>query len=370
MTQFKDKSAKRGAAAGATRRAVHLPGPAGRRHPALPGRPGAGRRGPAPAPRAHPRPRPAVQPPLRRRPSRLPEPYILKATAKITDLQDADSEDEQEPRRRPGCIELLDDPPGDARRRSAPRSPTPGARSRFDAEDKPGVTNLLTIHTALTGPRASPSSRSSTPAAGYGDLKKDLAEVVVDFVTPFRERTAGAARRPGRARRGARRAAPSGPARSPRRTLADVYERVGFLAPAARAMNDDTFVPAAAAPLPERTVLGIVVPIPEPWAQLLVDWRSKVGDPQASLVPPHVTLLPPTEVAVADRAGDQRAPRRGRPLPPAVRDAPAGTGTFRPVSPVVFVAVARGHRQLRAARHRRPPRAAGARRWPSRTTRT
>ena len=48
-------------------------------------------------------------------------------------------------------------------------------------------------------------------------------------------------------------------------------------------------------------MLGIVVPVPEPWAQLLVDWRSKVGDPQASLVPPHVTLLPPTEVAVADR---------------------------------------------------------------------
>ena len=65
-------------------------------------------------------------------------------------------------------------------------------------------------------------------------------------------------------------------------------------------MNDDTFVPRRSAP-PETTVLGIVVPIPEPWAQLLVDWRAKVGDPQASLVPPHVTLLPPTEVLVAER---------------------------------------------------------------------
>ena len=48
------------------RRPVHLPDPAGRGHPALPGRPGAGRRGPAPAPGADPRPRAAVQHPLRR----------------------------------------------------------------------------------------------------------------------------------------------------------------------------------------------------------------------------------------------------------------------------------------------------------------
>ena len=45
---------------------VHLPRPPGRRHPALPGQPGAGRRGPAPAPRADPRPRRPVQPPVRR----------------------------------------------------------------------------------------------------------------------------------------------------------------------------------------------------------------------------------------------------------------------------------------------------------------
>ena len=65
-------------------------------------------------------------------------------------------------------------------------------------------------------------------------------------------------------------------------------------------MNDDTFVPRRSTP-PQSAVIGVVVALPEPWSQLLVDWRSKVGDPQASLVPPHVTLLPPTEVAVADR---------------------------------------------------------------------
>ena len=107
-------------------------------------------------------------------------------------------------------------------------------------------------------------------------------------------------------------------------------------------MNDDTFVPRSSRRLPETTVLGIVVPIPEPWAQLLVDWRSKVGDPQASLVPPHVTLLPPTEVAVADRAAiSAHLAEVARCHPPFDMHL-SGTGTFPPVSDVVFVAVARG----------------------------
>ena len=106
-------------------------------------------------------------------------------------------------------------------------------------------------------------------------------------------------------------------------------------------MNDDTFVPRRSSP-PEAAVLGIVVPIPEPWSQLLVDWRAKVGDPQASMVPPHVTLLPPTEVAVADR------PAIGAHLAEVARCHPpftmhlSGTGTFAPVAEVVFVTVARG----------------------------
>jgi 2'-5' RNA ligase len=106
-------------------------------------------------------------------------------------------------------------------------------------------------------------------------------------------------------------------------------------------MNDDTFVPRSRA-VDQHTVLGIVVPIPEPWSQLLVDWRAKVGDPQASLVPPHVTLLPPTEVAVADRGAIAAH------LAEVARDHPpfemhlSGTGTFSPVSEVVFVTVAKG----------------------------
>jgi 2'-5' RNA ligase len=107
-------------------------------------------------------------------------------------------------------------------------------------------------------------------------------------------------------------------------------------------VNDDTFVPRSRSTPPETTVLGIVVPVPEPWAQLLVDWRTKVGDPQASLVPPHVTLLPPTEVAVADRGAiSAHLAEVARCHPPFDMHL-SGTGTFAPVSDVVFVAVARG----------------------------
>ena len=106
-------------------------------------------------------------------------------------------------------------------------------------------------------------------------------------------------------------------------------------------MNDDTFVTRLPGP-PDTTVLGIVVAIPEPWAQLLVDWRAKVGDPQASLVPPHVTLLPPTEVPRADRAGITEHLTRVAAGHPPFDMHLSGTGTFTPVSEVVFVAVARG----------------------------
>jgi 2'-5' RNA ligase len=106
-------------------------------------------------------------------------------------------------------------------------------------------------------------------------------------------------------------------------------------------MNDDTFVQRRSTP-PDSAVLGIIVPIPEPWAQLLVDWRSKVGDPQASLVPPHVTLLPPTEVPVSDRTLiSAHLAEVARNHPPFDMHL-SGTGTFSPVSEVVFVTVARG----------------------------
>jgi 2'-5' RNA ligase len=107
-------------------------------------------------------------------------------------------------------------------------------------------------------------------------------------------------------------------------------------------VNDDTFVPRSRTAPSETSVVGVLVPIPEPWAQLLVDWRTKVGDAQATLVPPHVTLLPPTEVPCADRPAITAHLARVAAAHPPFEMHLSGTGTFAPVSDVVFVAVAKG----------------------------
>ncbi|MFL6128549.1 MAG: 2'-5' RNA ligase family protein [Mycobacteriales bacterium] len=91
-----------------------------------------------------------------------------------------------------------------------------------------------------------------------------------------------------------------------------------------------------------RINLGVAISVPSPWREELSAWRQQVGDPEGARVPPHVTLLPPTQVPAA------RVPDVDRHLE-ATAEACAsfemhlsGTGTFRPVSDVVFVVVASG----------------------------
>ena len=162
---------------------------------------------------------------------RLPEPYILKATAKILDLQDPSSKMSKSASSPGGIIEMLDDPRASAKKiRSAVTDS--GTEVRFDADNKPGVSNLLTIYSALTA-RSIASLEEQYDGRGYGDLKKDLAEVVVDFVTPFRTRTlellADQQYLTDVLRQGAEIANAVAEA-----TLKDVYQRVGFVAPATK----------------------------------------------------------------------------------------------------------------------------------------
>jgi len=118
---------------------------------------------------------------------RLPEPYILKETAKITDLQDPTSKMSKSASSPAGIIEMLEDPAVSAKRiRSAVTDS--GSEVRFDEVEKPGISNLLTIYSALSG-RAIPDLEKEYDGRGYGDFKNDLADVVVAFVTPFRDRT-------------------------------------------------------------------------------------------------------------------------------------------------------------------------------------
>lgn len=91
-----------------------------------------------------------------------------------------------------------------------------------------------------------------------------------------------------------------------------------------------------------RATLGVAIAVPEPHATVLSTWRRRVGDPQADLIWPHVTLLPPTPVANSriDEIEEHLAAAAAS-RPPFVMHL-FGTGTFRPVSPVVFIQIARG----------------------------
>ncbi|MDN4162380.1 tryptophan--tRNA ligase [Nocardioides abyssi] len=160
---------------------------------------------------------------------RLPEPYILKATAKIADLQDPTRKMSKSASSPAGIIDMLDDPKASAKKiRSAVTDSD--AEVRFDVEAKPGVSNLLTIFSALTG-TAVGDLEQEYAGKGYGDLKKDLADVVVDFVTPFRQRTLelldDQAHLTSVLQRGAETAGAVAEA-----TIRDVYQRVGFVAAA------------------------------------------------------------------------------------------------------------------------------------------
>ncbi|MFL6059969.1 MAG: tryptophan--tRNA ligase [Marmoricola sp.] len=157
---------------------------------------------------------------------RLPEPYILKETAKITDLADPTRKMSKSASSPTGIVDLLDDPKVSAKKiRSAVTDSDTVVR--FDEKEKPGVSNLLNIYSALTG-RTVEDLVAAYDGKGYGDFKGDLAEVVVDFVTPFRGRTTELLADPAELD-----AILAGGAERARavasRTLADVYERVGFL---------------------------------------------------------------------------------------------------------------------------------------------
>lgn len=88
--------------------------------------------------------------------------------------------------------------------------------------------------------------------------------------------------------------------------------------------------------------MGVAIAIPEPYGTELRTKRASFGDPMAETVPSHVTLMPPTDVTEDDFNGVcgtlQEAAASLHPFAMRLR----GTGTFRPVSPVVFIAVSQG----------------------------
>jgi tryptophanyl-tRNA synthetase len=158
----------------------------------------------------------------------VPEPHIVKDTAKIFDLQDPTSKMSKSASAANGLIELLEDPKRAAKKVRSAVTDT-GREVVFDAENKAGVSNLLTIFSALTE-RPVADLETAYEGKGYGDLKKDLAEVLVEWVTPLQERVKSylddVTELDKVLARGAERAREVASV-----TLKNVYENIGFLPP-------------------------------------------------------------------------------------------------------------------------------------------
>jgi tryptophanyl-tRNA synthetase len=116
----------------------------------------------------------------------VPDTFIPKATAKIYDLADPTSKMSKSASTDAGLINLLDDPAVSAKKiRSAV---TDSEREiRFDPDAKPGVSNLLSIQSAVSGVGID-ALVEGYAGRGYGDLKKETAEAVVEFVGPIKSR--------------------------------------------------------------------------------------------------------------------------------------------------------------------------------------
>lgn len=118
---------------------------------------------------------------------KVPKAQIQKETAKIFDLQDPTAKMSKSAETEAGLLKVLDEPK--ANQKKIMRAVTDNdAEIRFDRESKPGVSNLLTIHSVLSG-ESLESLENDFEGRGYGDLKKAVAELVIETFKPIKERT-------------------------------------------------------------------------------------------------------------------------------------------------------------------------------------
>lgn len=116
----------------------------------------------------------------------LPEAYILKAGAKINDIQEPTAKMSKSSGSVAGVIEIMDSP--DANLKKIKSAVTDAGREvKFDPIEKPGISNLLTIHSSLSGVSIS-QLENDFVGKGYGDFKAAVADVVVEYLRPIRER--------------------------------------------------------------------------------------------------------------------------------------------------------------------------------------
>jgi tryptophanyl-tRNA synthetase len=156
----------------------------------------------------------------------VPEAHIVKGTAKIQDLQDPTAKmSKSSPS---GCINLLD-PLKTTEKKIKSAVTDSDSVVAFDTANKAGVSNLLTIISAYTG-TAIPELVKSFEGRMYGDLKKETAAAVLSFVEPLQAKVDSYMTDPGELENLMRKS--STRAREiASKTLADVHDKLGFVRP-------------------------------------------------------------------------------------------------------------------------------------------
>lgn len=155
-----------------------------------------------------------------------PEAIIQKETAKVYDLQEPGNKMSKSATLDKGVLWLLEEPAATAKKIKSATTDSEGS-VRYDSTGKPGISNLLTIHSSLSGTPIA-AIEDEFAGKGYGDFKTAVAEVVIDTFAPIRERALELLADPGELDRilagNAARAAEIADV-----TLARAYDRIGFL---------------------------------------------------------------------------------------------------------------------------------------------
>jgi len=115
---------------------------------------------------------------------RIPEGYILKSGAKIYDLQEPTNKMSKSSGSLSGVLEIMDTPEANTKKIKSATTDA-GREVTFDEKGKPGISNLLNIHAALSGKSIS-DLENEFAGKGYGDFKGEVAEVVVEYLRPIR----------------------------------------------------------------------------------------------------------------------------------------------------------------------------------------
>ena len=114
----------------------------------------------------------------------LPEAYILKTAAKINDIQEPTAKMSKSAGSAAGVIEIMDTPEANLKKIKSAMTDA-GREVKYDLAQKPGISNLLTIHSALSG-RTIAELENEFDGKGYGDFKAAVADVVVEYLRPIR----------------------------------------------------------------------------------------------------------------------------------------------------------------------------------------